>query len=511
MSRLRKAARATVVVQLFSLAGAALSLVTVPLYLQWLGTERYGLMLTAFACAGYLMFSDAGLSWASMLLIAQAHGRDDRAEIARIVRNSVSLAALSSILVIAVVFGVYWLTSYSRAPGLFKNLNLAEGLAFAVGFQVLVSLACSPIYNIFIGLQETQFAAIYQGAARIIGTGASLLAAAWGASLGIIMISASVCALLAGFACGLHAWRRHRWAFAHGPFWDRQQIRTQYRTGAKSFALQIGRVLTGSAPVLSITSQTNARFVPGFTVPLTLLNIPLSVVMSFNATLQPGYGEAIGKHDYSWIRATIQSLLRNLLLFQMLLTAGFIVLAPAVIRLWTHGKIQLSASVMISVLLVGLTTSTLSVFQFALSGTNRHRLAGLSELGNGLLSLCFGALVVRFCGYQWVGVGIFAAAALTSGWILPREIATHFDMKGSWPDLRFTLCVVGAGGLAIAAGRLCRWIIPTAPPILLWLSLVLTGVAIVGVYVAITRILLPDDYNRLHTQFKEARKRVRKF
>ena len=99
MSRLRKAVRATLVIQLFSVAGAAMSVITVSLYLQWLGTERYGLMLTAFACAGYLMFSDAGLSWASMLLIAQAHGREDRAEIARIVRNSFTLASLSALLV----------------------------------------------------------------------------------------------------------------------------------------------------------------------------------------------------------------------------------------------------------------------------------------------------------------------------------------------------------------------------------------------------------------------------
>jgi FkbM family methyltransferase len=82
----------------------------------------------------------------------------------------------------------------------------------------------------------------------------------------------------------------------------------------------------------------------------------------------------------------------------------------------------------LSVLLVGLTSSTLTVFQFALSGANRHRAAGVSELGNGILCLFLGALTVRFYGHEWVAVGIFGAAALTSVWILPRQIRKHFEL-----------------------------------------------------------------------------------
>ena len=57
------------VAQAFNWTGLLLSLVTIPLYLQWLGQERYGLLLTGLAFASYLMFSDAGLTWGSMLLI----------------------------------------------------------------------------------------------------------------------------------------------------------------------------------------------------------------------------------------------------------------------------------------------------------------------------------------------------------------------------------------------------------------------------------------------------------
>jgi O-antigen/teichoic acid export membrane protein len=503
MSRLRRAARATVVVQFFSLAGAALSLITVPLYLQWLGAERYGLMLTAFACAGYLMFSDAGLSWASMLLIAQAHGREDRAEIARIVRNSFTLASLSALLVAVLSTCGYFLLRLQWTPlvDFVHRIPEASGLAVAIGVQVIVSLASSPIYNVLIGLQESHLAAMYQGLARISGTAASLWAASWGASLGIIVISASICALAAALACAIHILRRHRWAFRRGSFWEPHQIRAQYRAGAKSFALQIGRVFVGSAPVFSISSQAGAQFVPGFTVPLTLLNTPLAVIMSFNATLQAGYGEAIGKQDYSWIRSTVRSILRNMLLLQALLATGFLMLAPTVTALWTHNKIQLSPPLIISVLLVGLTSSTLTVFQFALSGTNRHREAGLSELANGALCLLFGILVVRFWGFAWVGVGVFSAAVVTSLWILPRQLRKHFELRNLWPEKTFFAGVIVAGGLASLLGlgidRLGMWVSPSHP----WLLVAIVAFAISVTYITTLRIMLPEDYKRLTSQF----------
>ena len=504
MSRLRKAVRATLVVQFFSLAGAALSLIAVPLYLKWLGAERYGLMLTAFACAGYLMFSDAGLSWASMLLIAQAHGREDRAEIARIVRNSFTVAALSSLLVVALLLAANILLNYQWRP-LVRFLGATpelKGLALAIGFQVIVSLGFSPVYNILIGLQEAHLSALYQGIGRISGTLASMYFAARGSSLAVIMIAASLCAVASGFICAIHLARRHRWVFTLGSLWDRRQMVAQYRTGAKSFALQIGRVLVGSAPVFSISSQAGARFVPGFTVPLTLLNTPLAVVMSFNATLQAGYGEAIGRKDYSWVRSTLRSILRNVLLFQTLLVAGFVTLAPEVIDLWTRGRLHLSFPLMLSVLFVGLSSSILSVFQFALSGANRHRVAGLSEIANGVLCLFLSALAVRLAGYEWVGAGILLAALVTSAWLLPRQIQKHFELNDLWPESSFFLRIILLGACFVLVGSGTRLAAATTFPTHSWWGVCLSIVVICGAFWGGTRLAFPEDYRRLRERLR---------
>src|SRR4029077_2370995 len=93
-------------------------------------------------------------------------------------------------------------------------------------------------------------------------------------------------AFVAGIVAASHCARRHRWAFTRGSWWNRAQIRQQLRTGGKSFAMQIGGVLAGTAPVFAISGGAGPQFVPYLSIPLTLLNAPLGVLNSFSASLQ---------------------------------------------------------------------------------------------------------------------------------------------------------------------------------------------------------------------------------
>jgi O-antigen/teichoic acid export membrane protein len=93
MNRSSRAFRATLVNSIFGYTAQGLSVIAIPLYLSTLGAEGYGLMVTVLSFMGYFSFADAGLSWGSMVLIAHAHGRSNKAEIAHIVRHAILLAA----------------------------------------------------------------------------------------------------------------------------------------------------------------------------------------------------------------------------------------------------------------------------------------------------------------------------------------------------------------------------------------------------------------------------------
>ena len=508
MTRIRKAARAAVVNQAFAWASLIFSLVTVPLYLSWLGAERYGLYLTGVAFSNFLMFSDAGVNWASILLIGQASGREDRAAIATIVRTSFPLAIASS-LIVTIIIVTGWFVLNSPGP-LFSFLPRhpeIPGLMLAIGASVLGMLILSPFYNLLTGLQEAALAGAYQGTGRLIGVLASILIASTGASLGWVYSGGVIGAVLAGLAAALHTIKRHPWAFTAGPFFNRTAMRQQLRTGLKSLVMQSGMVLWGTSAVFAISFGAGAQFVPAFSVPMTILNAPLGFLTSFSASLQPAYGEAMGRGEKHWIAETVSQLMKRSILFLGLLASGFIHLATPFIEWWTGSKLHVSTGMLGSVLAIASVATILSILRFAVTGINRHRTAALAELLSGVLALGFGFLAVTNLGPNWIGLGVAGAALITTGWILPRELVHALDGENARVGLGYLMRTAFITAVAMLAG----WTFLTLFPSLDGLFLIFPAVVvIVGVFSLVAALVVPRDYGALREMLTSAINRTRK-
>lgn len=490
MNRIRQAAKATLVAQCFNWTSLLLSLVTVPLYLSWLGEERYGLLLTGIALAGYLMFSDAGITWASMLLIAEANGRDDRAGIASIFRTSFSFAILSSLLVVlavallAVLFekyaGVSWLPHHPEFPG----------LLVAIGGSVVATLVFSPFYNLFIGLQETHIAAVYQGIGRLIAILFIVLLAANGASLGWIYCGNIGGVLIVGILAAIHCRRRHSWAFQRGAFWESEQVGRQFRTGTSSLLMQSGTVFLATAPVLATSIGAGPHLVPYLAIPLTLLNAPLGILSNFSASLQAGYGEAMGRGESEWVAGTVNLILRQAFTILGWLGCGWLLLASEFIDLWTKGGIQLSPAMVTNAYIIAGSGAILTTMRFALTGINRHRRAAMGEFVGGLLALAAGILVVRYLGFAWLGLAMLAAVLLVTGWLFPLELKRALGGIGTRPNARFWLSLGLTTMLSFGAGWATRFAMTSQPT---WLTILITGTTVSVVFLLLASRLLREE------------------
>jgi O-antigen/teichoic acid export membrane protein len=494
MTRIRKAAKAAMVNQAFAWTSLILSLFTVPLYLSWLGPERYGLLLTGVAFSSFLMFSDAGVNWASILLIAQASGREDKWGIASIVRTSFPLALGSSLLVVIVVTGGWFALRDTETFAFLPQHPEVPGLLVSIGASVVSMLVLSPFYNLLTGLQEVSLSGIYQGTGRIIGVFASIAIASTEASLGWIYSGGVIGSVLAGIAAAIHAAKRHPWAFTAGPFWDRAAMRQQLRTGLKSLVMQSGMVLWGTAAVFAISFGAGPQFVPAFSVPMTILNAPLGFLTSFSSSLQPAYGEAIGRGEKRWIAETVGRILRRSLLLLGILASGFILLADPFIQWWTGGELQPPPGMLWSVLAIGSVTTILGALRFALTGINRHRTAALADLLAGLLALGFGTLVVIRLGPNWVGLAVAGAALLTSGWILPRELIRALDGERPRVGARFWFRVVSVTALTLLTGWLYLNLFQTLNgPFPIMTAIVI----IIGVFTLLATWMLREEFSSL--------------
>lgn len=490
MSRLRRAAKATIIAQCFNWTSLLLSLVTVPLYLSWLGEERYGLLLTGIAIAGYLMFSDAGITWASMLLIAEANGRNDRSGVAAVFRTSFPFAALSSLAVVVVVAASVLLLERNGSVSWLPHHPEFPGLLVAIGGSVLASLVFSPFYNLFIGLQETHLAATYQGSGRLAGTIAAVFIASTGAPLGWVYGGNVAGVLIVGVLAAVHCRKRHPWAFRRGPLWEPGQVRRQFRAGVSSLFMQSGTVFLATAPVLATSLGAGPQIVPYLSIPLTLLNAPLGILSNFSASLQSGYGEAMGRGESGWVAATVNLILRQVFVLLGLLGCGWFLLAGDFVEVWTNGRIELSPAMLANALIIAGSGAVITTMRYALTGINRHRRAAIGELIGGILALVIGILTVRSFGFSWVGLANLSAVLLVTGWLFPLELKRALGGKGILPKATFWLSLGVTTAVSFGAGWGAKFAMTSLP---VWLIIPVTGTVVTVVFLFLASRVLREE------------------
>jgi O-antigen/teichoic acid export membrane protein len=456
MGRLRNIVSATLAQQGFQVAVTLVSLVAVPIYLAHLGTERYGLFLTAQAWASYLRFGTAGISQSTMILVSHASADADPRNLSTIVRTSLVLSALAACAAFFVTFAAMLaLRSDAVASTLKLTHPEAPGLVLAIGFQVASSLLFSTFYDVLIGLQRASHATVLQGISHIAGQFVGLGVVVLGGSVGQVTTASALAAVVVGFVCAAQTRRAHPEAFAGGQV-TRDQVVLQLRTGTKSFGLQLGATLAGTAPTLALASVAGPAVVPLFAVPARLLSMGTSIVSSFAALMQPAFGEAYARGDLAWVRSTLSQLSEKTLLAMSLAAAVFIGLGGAFVSAWTVGKLNVSPTMLASVAMAGGVATVIGPVKFLLTGINQHRWAAVTEVANGVLALVFSFLAVRMLAPDWVGLGVFAAAACTSLWSLPALAKLKLGMERVMPEatqlLKMAVCALGVYGSALLMG-----------------------------------------------------------
>jgi len=425
MNRTSRALRAAALFTGFGYAAQVLSLGAVPLYLQTIGANSYGLMVSTMAFMGYLNFADAGLSWGSIILIGQAHGRQDRDLIGKIVRNSIVLAAMSGAVIAVAVTALLWCGSRGYRLPMFAGNPETDVLIAIVGTQLIITLQGGVFYNLFQGLQEAYWTAFYQGVGRLASICAMMIVAWSVRTVAAIMLTQLVVTAMVAFASAVHAWRRHTWVF-NGTSWiDPDQIRQQIRTGLKVFALQIGRTLVSSAPVMVLSSTIGPAAVPLYTVPTTILTLLFMPLNAWSTSLQSAYGEAWTSGNRAWVVKTFRSTIERGLFWGAGGAALFLPLASPFVTLWTNGRLVLPPWMPLAVATICFVGWFEMAGQYLLSGLNLQRKVAAAEIVCGLLVLVVSPWTVRWLGPAGIGLGFLIPALATSIRLVFSEVRAH--------------------------------------------------------------------------------------
>lgn len=446
--RARKASYTVITSYLATGASLLVSLISIPLALNYLDAERYGLWLTIGSIIAYLNVTDLGLGQGLQNRIAEARGRGDIEQIGYLLSTAFSTMVFVGLLPVGIGVAASWLApigEWLHVSSTQVELELRWTLTVTV-LTLAYLLPTRMIANAQNGFQEAYFGWMWS----IVGSAMSLLAL-----ILVIGTRGSMVALaLAIFTLrGLvdvpnfwHFFARHEEARLSWRKIDLKLLPDLFTIGWQFFLLQLYTLILWQTDNLVIVARMGGESVVPYAVAFRLIWLPLGLLGSIPSSLWPAYTEAKARDDWNWIRSTYRRTTVTTMLFAGAIAVALVIWGQEIIHLWAGPKAQGSFGMMAGLclyIILGHWTNCNAMMVNAISRPIHQVFSGLFDAA---LNLGFSLYLIRIWGLTGVAWGTTLANLLVSSWFLAWSVWAMTEKRISPPwreTLRLMLVPVG--------------------------------------------------------------------
>jgi O-antigen/teichoic acid export membrane protein len=403
-------------------------LVTVPMFLRYLGAERYGLYESIGAIGAWLALSNAGMGLGLMNRLTECYVSGDR-ELARRYVSTLTVAlvgigfCLLAVVTLAIPF-VRWERVFTTQDPL-----AAVELPWAVWWVTMLTVAglfLSLPAAIYAAYQDQSRSNLWDAAAKVVTLAAAV--AVLYTHLGLVgvilaMTGATVAVRLLNIAYLFFAekpWLRPR----AGDF-DRSLLSRLLLEGLALLALQTAMVAIFQTDKLIISNSLGPEAVTGYAIVGRLFMAIQGLVMLFLSPLWPAYGEAIQRGDVAWARRTY---MKSLLFGCGAMVAGGLTMFffhRDLLRLWTREECDVSGSLVLAMTASYTTWIWIGCHSLVLNAAGLLRPQLILMTAHALLNLLVATVLVRHWGVVGVAWAIAISGAATTLWGYPWVLWRH--------------------------------------------------------------------------------------
>jgi O-antigen/teichoic acid export membrane protein len=307
--RYRRAALTSVASMVAKGIQVGTALISLPITVRYLGTERYGLWLIISSVSTVLNFMDFGMGNGLLNAVARARGCDDQDDAARNIASAFfMLTAVSGMLLIGGAIAYPWV----HWPAIF-NVHSAIaakecGPAVAVFFTLSVlSMPVAVVQRVQYGYQQGYLSTAWQAAGSVLSLVALLVAVYAHASLPWLVVAFTGGPLLSCIAnFGVYFWRSRAMLRPRWSRFDRTQAGALASAGGMFFAIQIITAAGSPLDSVIIGQLLGPASVAKFGVVMKLVGMGYMVSSMFFVSMWPAYGEAFARGDYEFVRKTLR-------------------------------------------------------------------------------------------------------------------------------------------------------------------------------------------------------------
>jgi O-antigen/teichoic acid export membrane protein len=329
-----------------SLIGKAVTAVTllmaIPIVLDHVGRELFGLWATLYSLTGLLLLADLGIGNAVVNAIASSSGRNDRAAAAAAVSSAFFLLVAQSLgllLIAALAYHVVDWASFFGLADAHARQQAAPAL-LALGCIVALQLPLAIVNRVQEGYQEAAVNHLWQSLGNVVGL--SLLLAVVSVGLGLPWVVAALAggpslAMLGNWlvqAGHQRRWLRPRWRLV-----ERIRAGAIVRSGLLFSGLAAFTWVGIYSDIVVISWQLGSDAVAEYAV-VQRLSLVAHLFYAFITALWPAYGEAFARGDVAWVRKTFRRSFILSMAFGALFATLLVGFGKELVALWVGPSVN---------------------------------------------------------------------------------------------------------------------------------------------------------------------------
>lgn len=365
------------------------SLFLVPLTINFLDTENYGIWLTLSSFIGWFSFFDIGLGNGLRNKFAEAKSKGDLT----LAQGYVSTAYYT---IGAVTLGIFliflWLNffiDWTKVLNTTLDLNSELSILMPIVFGFFcLQLVVKLITTIYTADQHHSM----QGKVGFYSSALSLLAI-WlmthFAKSSLLIFGTIFSALPVLLLVGLNVFAFSNRYKIYRPsiiLWKKENLKDIFGLGIKFFILQICGIVLYTSDNLIISKL----FTPAAVVPYNIAFKYYSIAsMAFSIIIAPYWStitEASQKEDWEWIKTAMNNLLR-FVFFTIIIIFCMMLLSNEIITLWVGNKIIISTSLSILMGIFFILTTIISPFTIFLNGIGKVKIQVFQAVFTALINI----------------------------------------------------------------------------------------------------------------------------
>lgn len=404
---------------IYRVVSMAASFIMVPVLLEWLGAEKYGVWLTIQAVMGWFVLFDLGLGNGLRNKMAEALAKGEHSQVRIYVSTAYAIISLISaglmLLYALVYYHIDWVWVFNAPQVIADDLRRTMTLVYIF---FCLQFVFQLVKMIWMADQRPALSALVNMVATVISLVLIYLAVrfyephlewvAWAVSgSNMVLLLAANWWVFGG------KYKKYRPSFS---LIRREHIKSLTGIGVQFFILQGAALIVFATDNIIISQVIGPEEVPAYNIAYKYFNLVMVAFTLITVPYWSAFTDAFHQNDKEWIRNTIK-LLNKIWVF---LVFGILIMllgAPLVYEIWVGDAVEIPFNLSLSFALFVALSSGVAIYSNFLSGVGKIRLSIYHAVFVSIINIPLSLLLAGPLGLGSTGVILASVIGL-----IPRVI-----------------------------------------------------------------------------------------